>query len=358
LLEPAATNLTITSSAVGGATGGTHLNNSATAPDGTLTAITITEDTGTSRHYTAFGGGTITANTVNTGSVFVKGGTRSKIYVWVGMVGTPFTRGGIVIDTTNGTFVTSNVGSPIVNYPTVQYIGNGWYRVSVAVLTTTTDNTIYMEVGGADTGNNTTYLGTSSTFFVWGCQLEAGYGATSYIPTSGASATRAADVYTSSSASRATEVLTIPRTSVNLKPYEGTVSMEGTIEGDLTTNQYLYGFGDGTTNALISARMQSNTMQFLVFNGGNSQGGAAYKTYSGVTPVFKISSSYSNTGWVSALDGAIISSAGPGTAGLPQYGTITIGSGFGSGVRRAYIKNFAYYPAKLSNNELISMTAS
>ena len=358
LLEPAATNLLTNSTNLGTASGGTAVNNNATAPDGTLTAGTVTEDTNLSRHYVAFGTPTITANTVNTGSVFVKGGTRTKIYVWVGMSGSPYTRGGIVIDTTNGSYVVSNVGSPIVNYPTVQYVGNGWYRVSVAVLTTTTDTTIYMEVGGADASNATQYTGTSSTFYVWGAQMETGYGATSYIPTTGTAATRAADVYTSSSASRATELLTIPRTSVNLKPYEGTVSMEGTIEGDLTTNQYLYGLGDGTTNALISARMQSNTMQFLVYNGGNSQGGAAYKTYSGVTPVFKISSSYSNTGWVSALDGAITSSAGPGTAGLPQYGTITIGSGFASGVRRAYIKNFAYYPAKLSNNELISMTAS
>lgn len=356
LLEPAATNLTIYSSLVGTAAGGTFINNSATAPDGTTTAITITEDTGNTRHFTGFNSATITANTVNTGSVFVKGGTRSKIYVWVGMSGPPYVRGGIVIDTTNGTFVVSNTGTPIVNYPTVQYVGNGWYRVSVAVLTTTTDTSIYMEVGGADAGNNTTYLGTSSTFFLWGCQLETGFGATSYIPTSGATATRAADVYTSSAASRANETLTIPRTSVNLKPYEGTVSMEGKMEGDIVTNQYLYGLGDGTVNALISTRMQANTMTFVVYNGGNAQGFVTLKNYAGLTPDFKTATSFSNTSWVGALDGAIVGAAGPGV-GLPVYGSITIGGGYVS-VRRAYIKNFAYYPSKLSNNELISMTAS
>lgn len=357
LLEPAATNLLTNSTNIGTATGGTAVNNNATAPDGTLTAGRVTEDTNNSRHYIAFGTPTITANTVNTGSVFVKGGTRSKIYVWVGMSGAPYTRGGIVIDTTTGSYVTSNVNSPIVNYPTVQYVGNGWYRVSVAVLTTTTDTTIYMEVGGADASNNTTYLGTSSTFFVWGAQMETGYGATSYIPTSGSTATRAADVYTSSAASRANETVTIPITSVSLKPYEGTISMEGRMEGDLTLNQYMYGLGNGTVDALISTRMQSNTMSFVVYTGGNAQGFVTLKSYTGLTPEFKTATSFSNTSWVGALDGAIVGAAGPGV-GLPQYGIITIGRGFSSGVRRMYIKNFVYYPAKLSNNELISMTAS
>ena len=356
LLEPAATNLAIFSSAVASSAGGTHLNNSAVAPDGTTTAATMTEDTGNTRHFVSFNGATITANTVNTGSVFVKGGTRSKIYVWVGMSGAPYIRGGIVIDTTNGTYVVSNTGTPIVNYPTVQYVGNGWYRVSVAVLTTTSDTTIYLEVGGADAGNSTTYVGTSSTFFMWGCQLETGYGATSYIPTGASTVTRAADVYTSSAASRATETLTIPRTSANLKPYEGTISMEGKMEGDIVTNQYLYGLGDSTVNALISTRMQGNTMTFVVYNGGNAQGFVALKNYAGLTPEFKTATSFSNTSWVGALDGAITGAAGPGV-GLPAYGAITIGGGYTS-VRRAYIKNFAYYPAKLSNNELISMTAS
>jgi hypothetical protein len=357
LLEPAATNLALFSSAVASSAGGTHLNNSAVAPDGTTTAATMTEDTGNTRHFVSFNGATITANTVNTGSVFVKGGTRSKIYVWVGMSGAPYIRGGIVIDTTNGTYVVSNTGTPIVNYPTVQYVGNGWYRVSVAVLTTTSDTTIYLEVGGADAGNSTTYVGTSSTFFMWGCQLETGYGVTSYIPTGASTVTRAADVYTSSASSRANETLTIPRTSVNLKPYEGTVLLEGKIEGNITLNQYLYGLGDGTVWALISTRIQSNFLSALVFNATIAQGSVALKDYTGQTPVFKTAMSFSNTSVVGALDGAVIGSFNL-NLGLPQYGTITIGGGFGSGVRRAYIKNFAYYPAKLSNNELISMTAS
>ena len=67
--------------------------------------------------------------------------------------------------------------------------------------------------------------------------------------------------------------------------------------------------------------------------------------------------SFSNTSFVGALDGAVIGSLNL-NLGIPTYGTVTIGGGFGSGVRIAYIKNFAYYPAKLSNNELISMTAS
>lgn len=359
MLEASATNFYPTSEAFGGGAAATITNNNAVAPDGTTTAALVTEDTSTNRHYTAAGTPTIVANSYNTGSVYVKAGTRTRVYVTVGQSGSPFTRGGVILNLSTGSFSSFNIATaPLAQIPFVQYVANGWYRVGIAVRTNTTDTTMYMEVGGVDNSNNLTYTGTSNTFFVWGVQMEAGIGMTSYIKTTSAAVTRAADVYTAAATTRASETMTIPVASVNLKPYEGTLAIEGRVDGESTTNQYLVGLGDTTANSLISYRMLTDNLTFLIHNSGPSQGSFA-KSYSGISnSAFKAAAAYSNTGWVGSFDGGAIQSAGPGI-GVPQYGIITIGSGFSDAVlRRGYIKNVTYYPAKLSNTELISITSS
>lgn len=358
MLEPSATNLITSSESFGGVTGGTVTNNNAVAPDGTTTAALVTEDTSSGRHYIAAGTPTIVANSYNTGSVFVKAGTRTRVYVTVGQSGSPFTRGGVILNLTTGSFSTFNIATaPLAQIPFVQYVGNGWYRVGIAVRTNTTDTTMYMEVGGVDNNNSTVYTGNGSTFFVWGVQMEAGVGMTSYIQTSGATATRAADVYTTSATTRASETLSMPTASVNLRPHEGTLGVEGRYDGEITTNQYIVGLGDTTVNSLISFRMLNDNLTFLIHTGGSSQGFVQKSFFSMGNSAFKAVAAYSNTGWNVSFDGGAVQTAGPGI-GVPPYGIITIGGGFGGGVERGYIKNVTYYPAKLSNAELISITSS
>lgn len=361
LLEASATNLYTSSESYSSVSGGTLTNNNTTAPDGTTTAARITEDTNSSRHYVAMGNPTIVANSYNTGSVFVKAGTRTRVYVTVGQAGSPFTRGGVILNLSTGSFSTFNIATaPLAQIPFVQYIADGWYRVGIAVRTNTTDTTMYMEVGGVDNSNNLTYTGTSNTFFVWGVQMEAGVGMTSYIKTSGATATRAADIYSTATTTRTAETLTMPVSSVALKPYEGTVAVEARYDcNTFTNNQYLLGLGltDGSTNSLISYRMLSDNLTFLIYNNGPAQGFIT-KSFVGIgNNAFKAAAAYSNTGFVGSFDGEAVQTAGPGI-GVPPYGIITIGSGYTTTVDRAFIRNVAYYPTKLSNTELISITSS
>ena len=359
LIENTATNLVLYSDVFSSTAGVTLTSNNIMSPIGTMSGTRVTEDTGTTRHYTSAGTPTITANTVNTGSVYVKAGTRTKVYLTVGQSGAPYTRSGMIFDMITGSFGLFNIaGAPILTVPFAEYVANGWWRIALATLTTTTDTTIYMEIGGADASNAVTYTGTNAYFYVWGVQMEAGCGPTSYIPTSAAAVTRAADVVSSTSATRAGETCTMPISSVKMKPYEGTLSIEGRYESNTLPNMYIVGLGDTTTNSLISFRMQSDNLSFLVYNAGSNQGSSIYKSFFGIgNNAFKAAAAFSNTGWVGCFDGEPVQTAGPGI-GVPPYGIITIGGAYSGGVRRAYIKNVTYYPSKLSNTELLSITSS
>jgi hypothetical protein len=132
--------------------------------------------------------------------------------------------------------------------------------------------------------------------------------------------------------------------------------LEAKLLNDLTSNQYIVGLGDGTVNALNSIRVQAGALQHVVYNGGTAQGFTSTSSIAN-NVTFRAATGYSNTGWISAFDGVLVGPTGPGLNGIPPYGTITINGGFGLGIRSGYIKNVTYYPAKLSNTELISIAS-
>jgi hypothetical protein len=155
------------------------------APDGASTADRIIDDalTGVGT-VQIFSQPTITA-TQHTFSVFCK---RDQLN-WVGIRTSGFdTSGTSFFDLLNGV-----VGTKDVNHISsgIQAFGNDWFRCWV-VFTSATDlsGNTGVRVAEADLDDSVDRDGTSS-IFTWGAQLEPGCAPSSYIPTSGATASRA-----------------------------------------------------------------------------------------------------------------------------------------------------------------------
>jgi hypothetical protein len=209
LIEEGRTNLATYSGALvintGWASSETTSTTSGTGPDGN-TSYQVSETSATSIHTIANSGGIttspttlVTSGTVYTGSIFFKKVTGSIDWVQLtfgsaGFGGAQYANFNIG----NGT-VGNSAGLASGTSPRIEDYGNGWYRCSISVASTSTATTLNLITAFVNNTNGTTrvpsYAGsTSNQVLASLCQFEAGSFATSYIPTTTGSAARSADV--------------------------------------------------------------------------------------------------------------------------------------------------------------------
>ena len=145
--------------------------NTTTAPNGTLTADSLIENTATDIHIT-FQIITISAG-VTTISIYAKANTRNHIVLYSYDNVSQFYFSNI-FDLSNGTTTGAN--------QSIENVGNGWYRCSFT-FTTTVSGSHYVYVA-LNNGTNINYAGNgTSGVYIWGYQANIGSTAKPYFPT-------------------------------------------------------------------------------------------------------------------------------------------------------------------------------
>jgi hypothetical protein len=185
LLEEARTNLVTYSTTLTVDWSGSNATvtpNSGTSPDGTNNALKVTSTSATGVVYSDK---SIVSGEPYTLSVYAKKGTSNNARVRF----TNMASGAVNCD------IDFSAGTPTISLGSITYVGNDWYRVSISDISanTTTRVGLYGDM-----------VGSGHTLF-YAPQLEQGSYPTSYIPTTTAQVTRAADLSTGVQATRAAD---------------------------------------------------------------------------------------------------------------------------------------------------------
>ena len=235
----------------------TATDNSSISPSGNVNASLIQEEIYTNSIPAIKNSGSITGlNGNNTLSFYVKNNSGRYLGVSFGSNAQRIR--------TNFDFDTETFKTPIFNGTTTGSVSfdklGDYYRILItANFTTATDAQIYIIPLATDTYPFYAFQNSDNrSFYLWGAQLEALPYSTSYIPTSGAIATRLAD-----SVSGAGDATTFNST-------EGVLYFEGAMLQAASGTQVL-GLSDGSGANRIGFQTSAtaNQIRFVVDAGGN-----------------------------------------------------------------------------------------
>lgn len=323
------TNATVTAAAI-------------VAPDGTLTGSQLVESTGTVTPQLNSSAQTLISADTNI-SVYVKAVAGSaQRYVYIGAKRWDNSRWGYYLFNPNTGLVINSVADGVqdfVSTPIVTPVGNGWFRLSMVFYSPLGGQTLVIGLTNITNPPNNQTLGSYngdgySGIYIWGAQLETGAFPTSYIPTTTAQVTRAAD--------------SAVMTGTNFS------SWYRTDEGSFVTESHVV---HGYAARGIAGIEGNGHIAYVNPNGSVSCYDSAQVSATGTySPGAKIATTYGGSSIAISLAGSVPVS---GAFSAP-HGTgngLNIGS-LSSGTYRlnGHVKRIAYYPKRLPNQILQAIT--
>ena len=308
----------------------TITSNTVIAPDGTLTGDLLKSNSATNDFIYQIP--TLAISTVATFSFYIKNidAVISRV-----MSRNSVTSMEVVINWSGATLTSLTINT--ATSASFAAVGNGWYRVQVTYTTGETNQQVRIY---PDSGN------TGKSVFVWGTQLEAASFATSYIATTSAAATRAAD----------SAVMTGNNFTSWFNNSEGTLYVEASPQ---TQSSNSFGMAS-LTNA-----GNSNNSIAMYYTGGNVVdveslvNAVAQYTYlipRGAQPT-KVAHGYKVNNSNVALNGTAYTA--DTVCLVPPVSTLTIGTIYDatSYPCNGTVRKLAYYPIRVTDAQLAALTS-
>ena len=353
LLEAAATNLLTRSGEVGGTdwaiTSTTSTAPGATAPDGAATARLISDTSGSVAGWVDQYITVADDSSTYVLSMYVKAGTSAQSSMRAYLVGgsSAFANGArLDYNWSTGVATTSfdAVGGGVID------VGNGWKRLYVLIKNNSTGNTSFVARLLPDNSS----VGATGNCYAWGAQVEVGTYPTSYIPTTSATVTRAADTSTSAATTRAADLPLMTGTNFSswFRPDEGTFIVSTSAQH--TANTHIFDVTRGTGG--WGPRLQlTNPSVPNIANVNDSLGVDVSAALAGsalsVTAVAYKTNDYALTVNGSAVYTDMSASVPTSLAEL-RLGVSPVSTDQLNG----HIRSLRYYPKRLTNAELQTIT--
>lgn len=249
-------------------------------------------------------------------------------------------------DLVNGTVASSGGLAPGGVVASIENYGNGWYRCIVNYDGTgaPSGGPANAVVGIPTAGTQISYTGDgTSGIYVWGAQLETGLVATSYIPTAASAITRVNEG--------------VEKTGISglIGQSEGTIYAE-IVYSNINQLKTIVDTNNGTANNRIGIRVYSTTvLSVAVVVGGNNFFLSPTIPALPSSGVLKIALAYKANDYALSWNGSIFTDTS--TRPVPPLSSVYLGNnGFGSEFLNDRIRSLAFYPNRLTNAELQSLT--
>jgi hypothetical protein len=280
------------------------------------------------------------SGTTYTWSVFAKAAERTIINLFNNGGG----GGSATFNLTTGvaTLIVAGVSASMQNY------GNGWWRCILTYTSTTTGNH-NVQIRLCDASGNTSYNGTGNQgAYIFGAQLETGSIATTYIPTTSGTGSRAADVISASGALVSGLIGQTEGTiyaEVDVKALQGTVA-KTFIDIGATNNRIFIGF----------TSLASNTIRLQIDTSANPARVDIRSTVSSAG-IIKVAAAYQSGNCVLYVNGVAGTVSANDSLSFSTLSSVFIGQTIaGTAFLNDRIRAAALYTTRLTDAQLAELT--